>query len=107
MARSGRLQVSEGMRNAMQMNMSGNYTEARLLLQHEIDRAATPLAKANAQRARAMSYALECNCAKTVKYETHVIADWITREKEEPKNAFSMQVEMAMGPRDGIRRGRN
>lgn len=91
----------------MQMNMSGNYTEARVLLQHEIDRAARPFAKVNAQRAMAMSYAFKCNCAKTVEYEKQVIADWITREKEEPKNAFSMRVEMAMGRRDGITRGRN
>ena len=59
-----------------------------MLLQQEIDTAATPLAKANAQRAMAM-------WAKTVEYEQQVIAYWVTREKAEPKNAFYMQGEMA------------
>ena len=88
MAQGGRPQASEGMRNAVQLDLAGKYTEARVLLQHEIDTAATPLAKANAQRAMAM-------WAKTVEYEQQVIAYWVTREKAEPKNAFYMQGEMA------------
>ena len=42
----------------------------------------------------AMSYALERNCAKTIGYEAQVMAFWVTREKEEPKNAFYQQGEM-------------
>ena len=76
------------MRNAVQLDLAGKYTEARVLLQHEIDTAATPLAKANAQRAMAM-------WAKRVEYEQQVIAYWVTREKEEPKNALYMEEEMA------------
>lgn len=95
MAQGGRPQASEGMRKAVQLDLAGNYAEARALLQKEIDSAATPLLKANAQRAMAMSYAFERKCAKTVEYEQMVIAYWVTREKEEPKNAFYMQGEMA------------
>ncbi len=88
MAQGGRPQASEGMRNAVQLDLTGKYTEARVLLQHEIDTAATPLAKANAQRAMAM-------WAKTVEYEPQVIAYWVTCEKAEPKNALYMEGEMA------------
>ncbi len=95
MAQGGRPQASEGMRNAVQLDLAGSYAEARALLQKEIDSAATPLLKANAQRAMAMSYAFEGKCAKTVEYEQMVIAYWVTREKEEPNNAFYMQGEMA------------
>lgn len=95
MAQGGRPQASEGMRKAVQLDLEGKYAEARALLQHEIDTAAVPLGKANAQRAMAMSFAFERNCAKTIEYEQMVIAYWVTREKEEPKNAFYMQGEMA------------
>jgi len=94
-AQGGRPQASEGMRQAVQLDLAGDYAGARALLQKEIDGAATPQAKAGAQRAMAMSYAFERNCAKTVEYEEKVIAYWVTREKEEPKNAFSQQGEMA------------
>lgn len=95
MAQGGRPQASEGMRQAVQLDLAGDYAGARALLQKEIEGAATPQAKANAQRAMAMSYAFERNCAKTVEYEEKVIAYWVTREKEEPKNAFYQQGEMA------------
>jgi tetratricopeptide (TPR) repeat protein len=95
LAQGGRPQASEGMRQAIQLDLAGDYAQARALLQKEIDTAAAPLLKANAQRAMAMSYAFERNCAKTIEYEQMVISYWATREKEEPKNAFYQQGEMA------------
>jgi tetratricopeptide (TPR) repeat protein len=59
------------------------------------DSASTPLAKATAQRAIAMSYAFDGDCANTVKYEEMVIGYWQTRESAEPQNAFFQQGEMA------------
>ena len=48
---------SPGLRQASQLDVEGKYAEARELFQKEIDTAANPQAKANAQRAMAMSYA--------------------------------------------------
>jgi len=69
MAQGGRPQTPEGLRQAVQLNLSGDYGAARSLIQKEIDGAATPLLKANAQRIMAMSYAFERKCAKTIEYE--------------------------------------
>ncbi len=87
--------ASEGMRQAIQFDLDGKTAEARVLLQKEIDTAPTPAAKANAQRTMAMSWAFDSNCAKAVEYEQLVMAYWVTREKEEPANAFYQQGEMA------------
>jgi tetratricopeptide (TPR) repeat protein len=43
----------------------------------------------------AMSYAFEGNCARAIEYEEQVIAYWVTREAEEPQDAFYQQGEMA------------
>lgn len=94
-AQGGRPQQSEGLRQAIALDVAGDYAAARALLEKEIESAPTPQAKANVQRTMAMSYAFERNCAKTVAYEEMVIAYWVTREKEEPKNAFYQQGEMA------------
>ncbi|WP_238325892.1 hypothetical protein [Bryobacter aggregatus] len=83
------------MRQATQLDLEGKYTEARQLIQKEIDNAPNPRAKANAQRTMAMSYAFESDCQKTGDYEQLVIAYWATREAEEPANAFYQQGEMA------------
>jgi|GEM_PF-2549682 len=95
MAQGGRPQTPEGLRQAVQLNLSGDYGAARSLIQKEIDGAATPLLKANAQRIMAMSYDFERNCAKTIEYEAQEMSYWVTREKEEPKNAFYQKGEMA------------
>lgn len=87
--------MSEGLRQATALDLEGKYAEARHLIQKEIDSASDPRAKANAQRAMAMSYAFEGNCRKTTEYEQMVMAYWKTREAEEPKNAFYQQGEMA------------
>ncbi len=77
------------------MDLEGKGTEARALFEKAISEAATPAAKANAQRAMAMSWAFEGNCAKTSEYEEKVIAYWKTQEKEAPANAFYQEGEMA------------
>ena len=86
---------SPALRQASQLDVEGKYAEAREIFQKEIDTAATPRAKANAQRALAMSYAFGGNCKKTGELEQMVIDYWVTQEKAEPKNAFYQQGEMA------------
>lgn len=83
------------MRQAARLDSQGATSQARVIFQGLIDSAADPAAKAAAQRAMAMSYAFDGDCANTVKYETMVIAYWATREEAEPQNAFYQQGEMA------------
>jgi len=82
-------------RAATLLDTLGATAEARIVFQRIIDAAAEPAAKAAAQRAMAMSYAFDGDCASTVKYEQMVIAYWVTREQAEPQNAFYQQGEMA------------
>ncbi len=86
---------SEIMRQANQLDLEGKGAEARALFQKEIDSASTPAAKANAQRAMAMSWAFQGNCKKTGEYEQMAIDYWVTREAAEPHNAFYQEGEMA------------
>ncbi len=83
------------MREAIQADLAGNTTRARELIQQEIDAAESPADKAAAQRAMAMSYAFDGDCANTMRYEQMVIEYWKTREAAEPQNAFYQQGEMA------------
>ncbi len=83
------------MRRANRLDTEGKTTEARVIFQQLIDSAATPAARAAAQRAMAMSYAFDGDCANTAKYEQMVIDYWKTREQAEPQNAFYQQGEMA------------
>jgi tetratricopeptide (TPR) repeat protein len=92
---SSALLAQDNIRQAVALDIEGKYAEARQIFQKEIDNAPTPQAKASAQRAMAMSYAFESNCKKTGEYEQMVINYWVTREKEEPQNAFYQQGEMA------------
>ena len=71
----------ELMREATQLDLEGKGTDARQLLQRAIDSAATPAARANAQRAMAMSWAFDGNCEKTGEYEQMVIDYWVTDGK--------------------------
>lgn len=80
---------------ANQLDLEGKGAEARVEFEKNIDNAATPVARANAQRAMAMSWAFEGNCKKTAEYEQQVIAYWTTREREDPHNAFYQEGEMA------------
>ena len=77
------------------LDRRGATVQARALFQSVIDSAGDPARKAAAQRAMAMSYAFDGDCANTVKYEQLVIAYWATREQAEPQNAFYQQGEMA------------
>ncbi len=83
------------MQEANRLDSQGATREARVIFQRVIDSAATPQAKAAAQRAMAMSYGFDGDCANTVKYEKMVIDYWKTREQAEPQNAFYQQGEMA------------
>lgn len=83
------------MRQASQLDRDGHTPQARRMFQALIDSATDPAAKAQAQRAMAMSYAFDRDCANTVKYEGLVIAYWVTREQAEPQDAFYQQGEMA------------
>lgn len=86
---------SPAMREAVQLDLAGNTAQARRLFQAMIDSAATPAARAAAQRAMAMSYAFDGDCANTMRYEDSVIAYWTTRERAEPQNAFYQEGELA------------
>jgi tetratricopeptide (TPR) repeat protein len=86
---------SDLIRQANNLDFEGKGTEARHLLQNALEAATTPAAKANVNRTIAMSWAFEGNCAKTAQYEQMVINYWVTREKEEPQNAFYQEGEMA------------
>ena len=71
------------------LDLMGNYTEARKYFAKAIEAAATPQAKAAAQRAMAMSYAFEGDCKKTVEWEQKVFDHWVS------VNDFFQQGEMA------------
>lgn len=86
---------ADSTRTANGLDSQGETAKAREIFQALIDGAPTPAAKASSQRAMAMSYAFDGDCANTVKYEEMVIAYWKTREEAEPQNAFYQQGEMA------------
>lgn len=83
------------MRQAMELDRDGETAKARAIFQALIDSAVDPAARARAQRAMAMSYAFDGDCASTVKYEQMVMAYWATREEADPQNAFYQEGEMA------------
>jgi tetratricopeptide (TPR) repeat protein len=83
------------LQKASRLDTQGATKEARVIFQHVIDTATAPLAKSAAQRAMAMSYAFDGDCANTVKYEEMVIAYWKSRELAEPQNAFYQEGEVA------------
>jgi tetratricopeptide (TPR) repeat protein len=86
---------NESIRQGIQLDLQGKHSEARAAFQKAIDTAPEPAAKANAQRALAMSWAFEGNCKKTAEYEEMVIDYWTTQEKDAPDRAFYQQGEMA------------
>jgi len=67
---------SEDIRKGSALDLEGKGAEARQYFAKAIDAASTPQAKAQAQRAMAMSYAFENDCANTVKYEQMVFDYW-------------------------------
>jgi Flp pilus assembly protein TadD len=80
---------------ASMLDNLGATADARKVFQRMIDASADPRAKANAQRAMAMSYAFDGDCKNTAKYEQMVIDYWKTQEQAEPQNAFYQEGEMA------------
>ena len=83
------------LQQATQLDLDGQTVQARALIQSVIDTSTAPAGRAAAQRALAMSYAFDGDCANTVRMEEQVIAYWKTREEAEPQNAFYQQGEMA------------
>lgn len=86
---------ADSTRTASRLDADGQTAKAREIFQKLIDGAPDPAAKAASQRAMAMSYAFDGDCANTIKYEELVMAYWRTREQAEPQNAFYQQGEMA------------
>jgi tetratricopeptide (TPR) repeat protein len=60
------------------LDLMGKGAEARKYFAKAIEAAATPQAKAQAQRSMAMSYAFEGDCGNTAKYEQLAIDYWVT-----------------------------
>jgi tetratricopeptide (TPR) repeat protein len=60
------------------LDLLGRTKEAKAYFNRAIEAAATPQAKAAAQRAMAMSYAFENDCANTARYEEMVFDYWVT-----------------------------
>lgn len=85
----------DSLREASRLDSEGTTTQARVIFQRLIYSAPDPSALAAAQRAMAMSYAFDGDCANAVKYEEMVIAYWVTREQAEPQNAYYQEGEMA------------
>ncbi len=94
-AQPGSGATSSPMQQAAHLDLEGATARARVIFQGLIDSAPDPAARATAQRAMAISYAFDGDCANTVKYEEMVIAYWATREAAEPQNAFYQEGEMA------------
>lgn len=86
---------SDSLRQANRLDSEGKTAEARAIFAALAENAPTPLARAQAQRAAALSYAFDGDCRNAIRMEEQVIAYWKTREAEEPQNAFYQQGEMA------------
>ncbi len=86
---------SPQMREASRLDLDGHTTQARAILQQVLDTISDPAAKADAQRAMAISFAFAGDCANTAKYESLVIAYWHSREQADPTNAYYQEGEMA------------
>jgi tetratricopeptide (TPR) repeat protein len=86
---------ADSLREAARLDGEGSTTKAREIIQKLIDGAPDPATKAESQRALAMSYAFDGDCASAAKTEELVIAYWATREQAEPQNAFYQQGELA------------
>lgn len=94
-APSARTPRADSLQRASRLDTDGKTTEARAIFTALAESAPDPAARAAAQRATAISYAFDGDCANAVKYEEMVIAYWKTREQAEPQNAFYQQGEMA------------
>ena len=70
---------ADSTRDASRLDVDGQTAKARAIFQAQIDNAPDAAAKSAAQRAMAISYAFDGDCANAVKYEALVIAYWVTR----------------------------
>jgi tetratricopeptide (TPR) repeat protein len=73
-------QPNPALRNATNLDFEGKYAEARAAFEQAIQAADTPQAKSAAERALAISYAFEGNCAQTVKYEQMVFNYYVEQK---------------------------
>ena len=80
---------------AQQLDRDGAFAEARAIYQSVLDTVSDARARSAVQRRMAVSYGFEGDCANAVRYHEMVIAYWVTREEEEPQNAFYQEGEMA------------
>jgi tetratricopeptide (TPR) repeat protein len=71
---------SDLVRQAQQLDLEGNYTEAREALAKAIETASTPQAKAQAQRAMAISYAFTLDCDQATKFEAPVYEYYLAQK---------------------------
>ncbi|MGH7668292.1 MAG: hypothetical protein ACRENQ_02265 [Gemmatimonadaceae bacterium] len=94
-AQRGRGGTPGPMRDAAQLDIDGKTAQARAIYQSVLDTVSVAATRADVQRAMAMSYAFDGDCANTLKYEQMVIDYWKTREQAEPQNAFYQEGEMA------------
>lgn len=76
------------------LDLEGRTKEARTYFAKAIEAAPNAQAKAAAERAMAMSYAFDNDCANTIKYEQMVIAYWVTE-----KNFYQQGEMMTEGAR--------
>ncbi len=83
------------LRPGIELDLQGKGSEARVIFQKAIEQAPNPAAKANAERAMAMSWAFEGNCKKTAEWEEKVIDYWKSQEAVTPERAFYQEGEMA------------
>ena len=86
---------ADSLREASRLDSDGSTVKAREIIGRLIESAPEAAAKAESQRALAMSYAFDGDCAKAAKAEELVMAYWVTREQAEPQNAFYQEGEMA------------
>ena len=86
---------ADSLREAVRLDVDGSTARAREILSSLVASAPDARARADAQRATAMSYAFDGDCANATKQEDLVIAYWATREAAEPQNAFYQEGEMA------------
>ena len=68
---------SDLLRQGRQMDIAGNYAEARKLFTEVLDHANTPELKAQAQRSLAVSYAFEGDCKNAVKHEAPLYENYL------------------------------
>ena len=83
------------MQEAARLDLAGSTARARAIYRSLIDTVSDPAARAAAERAMAISYAFDGDCANTVRYEELAVAYWTTREQAEPQNAFYQEGELA------------